>query len=267
MTGVGPTPDLCLRVSAAALARVTFAHPATGEMMLALERKATLAKGFVIAQPYGGGMHLLQPQALRELIGDFHFDGPRSRNEADFRILIRPADWGRVKQWCLDAFRQGRAGLLEMDPARELAEEFWDTLRLHLTPAQYRLRPIEIVVEDTPARTGNVHAAGLPTARIYSVSEARITDPALAQALLAAGALPDETLLEQARADTEDGRGWANGVLTLPLDRLIDSYHALTPAQRGEAQRIEGHLMEGNVAAVLPGVEVEKYERYPVDAG
>lgn len=265
MTGVGPTPELCLRVSAAALARVTFAHPHTGDTYLALERKATMPKGTVIAQPYGGGMHLLRPEALRALVVNFHFDSPRSRDEADFRILIRPADWGRVKQWCLDAFRQGRADLLEMDPARELAEEFWDTLRLRLAPSQYHLRPDEIVVENTPARTGNVHAAGLPTTRIYAVSEARITDPALAQALLAASALPDDALLEQARGDADRGR--ANGVLTLPLARLVESYRALSPTQRGEAQRIEGYLMEGNVTAVLPGVEVEKYERYPVLEG
>lgn len=265
MTGIGLTPALCLRVSAAALARVTFENPASGESILALERKATLPKGTVIAQPYGGGMHLLRPKALGEVIRNFHFDSPRSREEADFRILIRPADWASVKQWCLDAFRHSRADLLEMDPARELAEEFWDTLRLRLDPSQYRLRPVEMVVENTPARTGNVHAAGLPTARIYAVSEARITDPALAQALLTAGVLPDDALLDQARADAARGR--ANGVLTLPLDRLVESYCAFTPTQRGEAQQIKEYLMEGNVAAVLPGVEVEKYERYTVQEG
>ena len=37
--GIGPTEDLCLRVSAAALVRVLFPHPDTRETFLALERK------------------------------------------------------------------------------------------------------------------------------------------------------------------------------------------------------------------------------------
>jgi hypothetical protein len=40
--GVGATQDLSLRVSAATLVRVLFENPGDGNLMLALERKATI---------------------------------------------------------------------------------------------------------------------------------------------------------------------------------------------------------------------------------
>src|SRR5687767_3589168 len=96
--GIGATDELSLRVSVATLVRVFFENPRDGHLMLALERKATLLKDestrnvMVIAQPFGGGIRLLDLKALRDLIGDFHFDSDESRFEQDFRIFIRPSD-------------------------------------------------------------------------------------------------------------------------------------------------------------------------------
>ena len=42
--GVGPTEDLSLRVSVATLVRVLFENRDDGDLMLALERKATVRK-------------------------------------------------------------------------------------------------------------------------------------------------------------------------------------------------------------------------------
>jgi urease accessory protein UreE len=42
MNGVGATQELSLRVSVATLVRVLFQNPSGDELMLALERKATL---------------------------------------------------------------------------------------------------------------------------------------------------------------------------------------------------------------------------------
>ena len=66
--GIGPTDELSLRVSVGALARVLFEHPRDGEIMLALERKATVLHsegGQVVdvkSQPFGGALRLLRPQ-------------------------------------------------------------------------------------------------------------------------------------------------------------------------------------------------------------
>jgi hypothetical protein len=100
--GVGPTAELNLRVSVAALARVVVDDPAGGETLLVLERAATLRPGqggpelFVRAKPYGGGVRLRDVEALRAAIGEFRFDSARSMQEADFRLLIRQADWPQV---------------------------------------------------------------------------------------------------------------------------------------------------------------------------
>jgi hypothetical protein len=62
---VGPTDELCLRVSVATLSRVDFSRPEDGIPMLALENKATWEPGdgesrvVVIAQPFGGSIRIL----------------------------------------------------------------------------------------------------------------------------------------------------------------------------------------------------------------
>ena len=47
MNDIGATDELSLRVSVATLVRVLFEHPKNGDLMLALERKATLLEGKV----------------------------------------------------------------------------------------------------------------------------------------------------------------------------------------------------------------------------
>src|SRR5689334_22995355 len=106
--GIGPTEQLSLRVSVATLSRVLFEHPGHGDVMLALERKATAHEsenGPVVkvkSQPFGGAVRILDLRGLRDLIGDFHFDSERSRSEQDFRIFIRPADWSTVREFCIE---------------------------------------------------------------------------------------------------------------------------------------------------------------------
>jgi hypothetical protein len=131
---VGATGELSLRVSVATLVRVVFENPQDGDLMLALEHKATLIAGeggprvTVKAQPFGGAIRFLNLTPLQTLIGNFHFDSQRSRSERDFRIFIRPADWDTVREFCLRHFGQENDWVLESDPARELIEEFADAL-------------------------------------------------------------------------------------------------------------------------------------------
>lgn len=176
--GVGATEELSLRVSVAALVSVLFRGPEDGRTMLALERTATLRKiegrpkVTVKAKPFGGGVWLANPQALKGLIGHFHYDSERSRQERDFRIQIQPASWEKVKEICWEHLKETEKGILDSSPERELAEEFEDTLNVRITPDQYRLKLRGIIVEDLPGETDNVRAEGLPTVRIYYVFEA-----------------------------------------------------------------------------------------------
>ena len=263
-----PANELSLRVSVATLVRVLFDHPQNGAPMLALERKATLTdepggqRVYVRAQPFGGGIRLRDPAPLRNLIGDFQFDSERSRAEDDFRILIRAADWPAVRQFCLEHLAGADDPALDADPARELSEEFADALAVDLQPGQYQARPVGLVVADGPAPTHNPRAPGAATARIYRIFEARLLDPALAQALLASSArVSDEDLRQQALAEARaGGRGRANAALVLPLNDLAAAYLALRPEVRAAPLAFDGHLLDGNVPAVLDGVPVPEFE-------
>jgi hypothetical protein len=90
---IGATDELSLRVSVATLVRVLFRNPNNDELMLALERRATLrqpeGEGAVRikSQPFGGAIRIFDLRAVRDVLGDFHFDSERSRAEQDFRIF------------------------------------------------------------------------------------------------------------------------------------------------------------------------------------
>ena len=124
--GIGATPDLSLRVSVATLVRVLFKNPNDGELMLALERKATLHEtesGRMVkvkSQPFGGAIRIRDLMTLHDLIGDFHFDSERSRSEKDFRIFIRPSSWPAVREFCIERLNRVDDPILETDPRREL---------------------------------------------------------------------------------------------------------------------------------------------------
>jgi hypothetical protein len=267
--GVGPTHELSLRVSAAALARVVFDHPDDGVRMLALEHKATVApashppKVTVKAQPFGGAVRLLNIECLLSRVGDFTFDSKRSRSDGDFRVFVRPSSLEAVHEFCLSGGRLVDGLDLETDPSRELKEEFEDTLGLELSPEMYTMQRAGLVLENRPTPTSNVRAPGQPTARVYWVYEVEIRDSAVCQSLLinsrghTAQGLRHKALEAYARGEP----GWANAALTLPLDRVRDAYLALPPAVRNEPLPFQGTLLAGNVPVVLDEVDAPKYER------
>jgi len=257
-----------LRVSVATLARVIFRHPQDSSWMLALERKATLLKPehqpevMVKAQPFGGAIRLRDPAPLEKRIGDFRFDSQRSQEEVDFRILVQPSDWPAIRDFCISHLQQPADPVLETNPDRELVEEFYDTLGIRLRPGQYSSQPVSILIENQPERTENIYASGYPTARIYFVFEVRIRDDALTQAMIENSTrYSDLDLGQLALHNASEGRpGRANAILSLPLERLTEQYLALPPEKRGKPVKIDGHLLDGNVAAVLPDVPVPKYQ-------
>jgi hypothetical protein len=268
--GVGATEELSLRVSVAALVSVLFDDPEDGRTMLALERTATLREiegrpeVTVRAKPFGGAVRLTNPQALKGLIGHFHYDSKRSRQERDFRIQIHPASWEKVKKICQEHLKKMEKGILDSSPERELAEEFEDTLDVRITPDQYHLKPRGIIVEDLPCETDNVRAEGFPTVRIYYVFEAWMEAPDIIMMILANNRRYfDKDLQKMAWKDfRQGGRGRANAILALGLDDLKDVYRSIPTDRRGGPIRVGGHQLDGNVLAILKDVDQPKYQRY-----
>lgn len=267
--GVGATDKLSLRVSIATLVRVLFENPKDGTMMLALERKATLLENNgeqhveVKSQPFGGAMRLLDPDALQKHIGMFHFDSEESRLEQDFRIFIQPEDWEMVQEFCLKHLHLQNDAVLESDPARELTEEFAETLGISLKPDQYRYQAMGTIVEDYPSPTENVHARGYPTTRIYRTFEAQVRDPALASALINVSiSCSDQNLRNLALQDFhEGGLGRANAVLALPLNEIDAFYLGLTPEARERSTNFQDHQLDGTAVAILDHVIAPQYRR------
>jgi hypothetical protein len=267
--GIGATEELSLRVSVATLVRVLFEHPQDGDLMLALESKATLLEAEhgqdvdVKAQPFGGAIQLRGPSVLRNVIGDFHFDSERSHSEQDFRIFIRPSSWESVRQFCLQHFNDSDDPVLESDPTRELVEEFGETLKINLGPDQYILKSRGTIIENDPSPTDNFYARGHPTVRIYHIFEARLLDASLARMMLTnTTSYSDEVLCQRALEDARnDGPGWANAMLTLPLERIRSFYSSIAPETRNTPVFFQNHQLDETVAAILEGVTVPKYQR------
>jgi len=256
---VGATEVLSLRVSVATLVRVLFVNPDTGRTTLALERTATLRKNneqpeiAVKAKPFGGAVQIIDPLALRNLIGNFQYDSERSRREKDFRIQIDPSSWEKIKKLCREHFDSKKPAILDASPERELAEEFEDTLKVKITRDQYQLKRQGIRIEETPSETDNVRAEGRLTARVYYIFEAWMDDPEII-ALMLANALQysDEDLRKIARADAlQGGKGRANALLTVELDDLKKLCKASRLDNYRESIHLAGHQLSGNVIAIL----------------
>lgn len=259
--------ELNLRISVATLVRVLFENPRDGELMLALERRATLREGGraveVKSQPFGGAIRILEPGLLRDSIGDFHFDSARSRLEQDFRIFVRSSAWESVRNFCIEHLSHVDDAILETGPERELAEEFADALKIRLKPDQYVHKPVATVVENDPAPTENIRARGIPTVRVYRIFEATLSDSSLTHAIMTnSESLSDQDLCGLAQEDFQNGgKGRANAVLALPLNCITDYYLGMSLNERNVTILFEKHQLDETVPAVLEGMTVPKYQR------
>ena len=255
-------------MSVATLDRVVFPHPQDGTTLLALERKASLLPepghgAYVRAQPFGGGVRILDPNPLQSLVGTLHFDSDRSRSEQDFRILIPASAWEQVKQFCLQHLANTQDTYLESDPHRELLEEFAEVLDLHLEREQYTCRSGGFVIENHPAPTTNAYARGQPTLRIYRIFEVQVIDERLCAAMLKGSRqFSDQDLGRLALQDLQKGgQGRANAILTLPLSQVRAAYLDIPPEMRYRAITVAGHRLDKSVLAILEDVEVPQYQR------
>jgi len=237
--------------------------------MLALENKATLISGehspqvVVRAQPFGGAVRILNPDNLLAQVGNFNFDSEQSRSEQDFRIFVHPSSWQTVREYCLRNLGPEDESDLESDPSRELVEEFNDTLGINLKPAQYTIEPVRILVENESAPTENLRAYGNPTARIYRIYEVQIHDPSLWHIMLTNNEAYTSKVLRQMALDDaqKGGRGRANGMLVAPIEEIRAAYLSIPPEMRGARLSFKNTLLAGNVATVLDGIAIPKYQR------
>jgi len=263
----GPTEELSLRVSVAVLVRILLNDPETNDQLLVLERKATFdsieEQVSVIAQPFGGGLRINNPDALHELTNGFRYDSESSRIHQDFRIMIQPSRWDAVKAFCLEQFRNRSSEIIELSPERELAEEFGFALKIGLKPDQYHLRPLWTMIENNPVSSGNIYASGTSTVRLYQVFEATIVDEMLQSAILKNSRSYSDYSLRAAVLDDVrlGGKGWANAFLTIPLENLRNFYHSIAPKDRDFPVTFSGSLLESNIPALLDDVAVLKFQR------
>ena len=235
--------------------------------MLALEHKASVTRADVGdqislgAQPFGGAIRILNARRLISLIGSFNFDSQKSRSERDFRVYIHPSSWVVLRDFCLQDMIGATGTDLEIDPTRELVEEFEDALGVQLKPDQYALQPFGIVVENEPVPSANLRAEGIPTARIYRVFEVRILDRSLGQMMLAnSQAHPGHVLRTQALEDARrGGQGRANAVLVAAEEEIRAALLNVPPEQRGLPLPFASTLLEGNVAAIFKDICVPRY--------
>ncbi len=257
--GVGATEELSLRVSVASLVRLLFNNPENGRVMLALERTATLRKigrqseVMVKAKPFGGGVRLLNPQALQEMIGDFNYDSEKSLRELDFRIQARPGSWAEIKRICSNHLKETKKGIFDSSPERELAEEFEDNLKVKITPLQYSVNFRKMIIKHLPEKTESTRAPGSPTVRIYYLFEAWMNDPHIIEMMLTeSGRNSDSDLKQMAWEDARSGgKGRANAILVLELEKLQEFYQSMSMDRRGSPVRFGAHQLGGNVHAVL----------------
>jgi hypothetical protein len=263
--GIGASGELSLRVSVATLVRVVFG-PEDGEQVLVLERKATYhaADGHVTvkAQPFGGAVRINDVARIEEVTGGFRFDSDRSRREQDFRILIHPSAWEAVKAFCLNQFQASEEAAFETSPVRELAEELHDSLGIEISPDQYASHPLWTVLENKPASTGNIHAGGQPTVRVYRVFEAHILDPGLEhQMAVHSESISDTDLRQLAWEDRrKGGKGRANACLVLPVESLHQLYGSLSPIERSATIHHAGTTLEDTVFALWEDHSNSKYQ-------
>ena len=256
-----------LRVSVGALVKVLFTNPATGQITLALERIATLRKfnGIssvdVTAKPFGGGVRITNPKELKRIIKDFQYDSERSRQERDFRILIHPEMWGKIKETCNEHLHDNRKRIFDYSPDRELVEEFEDSLKIKIKPDEYILIPKGMVIQDLKIKTNNVRAQGMPTVRIYYIFEAWIKSHELVKLILTKSRQFSEDNFKKAALEDAErgGKGRANSVLTIGIDVLRDFCNSIPLEKRGGNINFGVHKLEGNVLSLFREVKSLNY--------
>jgi len=171
----------------------------------------------------------------------------------DFRILVQPSSWDKIKQICRNHFNGTEYGILDHSPERELEEEIESCLNLKIRQDNYTAQLADLFIEDEPQKTKNMRARGFSTVRIYYIYEARLKNPELIRMILENSKRYSEAdLQDMAWQDSrQGGRGRANAVLALPLHELKDRYSSIPGGTNRGSVHFNEHLFDGNVWAVI----------------
>lgn len=227
MTGSGRMPGQ-LRVSVASLSRLTV--DVHGESYVVLERVPARGPGprEYRCQPLGGAVQILDATAFARGAARFDFDSLRSQAEADCRILVNPADWPRVRDFCVRELETG-GRILESSPDRELVEELSDALQSPVDPSMLSSRAIGTWVRDDAVTTENRRAAGLPTVRVYRIWSSLVCDRRLLERIEhlcfggsrdSRGSEPFGDHADEPRALRDPRETAAAGLAAIPIDVL-----------------------------------------------
>ena len=236
--------------------------------MLALERIATLREIseepeiIVKAKPFGGGIQITDQQSLKELIGEFNYDSERSREEKDFRIMVQPESWEKIKEICKNHFEGNVDPIIDIKPDRELAEEFEDSLKIKISPSMYNLKLKEILIENLPSETNNLRAKGISTVRIYFIYEAKIISLEIVEMILTNSKQHSNIDLQKIALKDykKGGKGRANAFLILDLNETMKAYKSLSIEQLYKSVNIGEHQLDSNVLAIFNEINHPKYQ-------
>jgi hypothetical protein len=157
---------------------------------------------------------------------------------------------------------------METTPSRELIEEFAECTQIDLKPPQFVYRQVGMVAENAPTPTDNIYSRGMPTVRLYSIFEVTITDDSVCQALVQASDRDSDAALGEIAVHNaqRSGRGRANSVLTMAVNRVTEFYRAMVPEQRYAAVVFDGHRLDQSVLPIIDGIEVPQLEWIEPDA-
>jgi hypothetical protein len=167
--------------------------------------------------------------------------------------MINPDQWEKMKEICRDHLNFEEDGIINSSPVRELTEEFEDSLGVRITSDDYHLTSRKMLVEEKLTKTENVNAMGIPTKRTYYLFDAMLTDLRIIKMMIDNDALySDLDLRNMANEDARrGGKGRANAVLTLSLDKLTELYRSSRKGSGESNIMYEGHQLDGNLPAIL----------------
>jgi hypothetical protein len=267
--GIGATADLSMRVSSAVLTLCVVPSP-EGPLAI-LERKVEIGKkGLDMrAQPLGGGIAVLNVEALSKITGGFNWEDQKVARERDLRIYVNPDSWTFVRELLTTSFLDTLPGapIVETTPVRELQEEIGDAAGVEVSESSMNISFAGLVFQD-PGCGAVAAKSSTPTARVFSVFDVVITDPALADTIMREASRPDSELIAEVtrrhealagREPTHDAeRPKLSSLCAIPVKELlalVDEAGAIKEVQREDAPRLAN-----NVYALSP-----KYQEHRKD--
>ncbi|MFZ0455919.1 MAG: hypothetical protein WAM24_19380, partial [Ignavibacteriaceae bacterium] len=191
-------------------------------------------------------------------IGEFNYDSELSKQEKDFRVLVRPESWVKIKGICREHLTGLEKTVIDISPNRELSEEFEDSLRIKLTSENYYLKLLGMAIEEKPDETENIRSKGIPTVRVYYIYLAEIISSGIIKMMLANSKQYSDNDLRKIAMEEKrkGGKERVNAGLTLEPDELGAIYSSLQFKRNNEPVYFGQHRLSGNVPVIIEGYKL-----------